>query len=92
MPDYEVFVRLRNDQPFTHVGSVRAPGDELALTAAKEVFTRRDQPIGLWIVQRAHIVCTDERDMELFRIGFAKEYRQPSYFSKRAMERKARAE
>ncbi|HEY8640739.1 MAG TPA: hypothetical protein VIL53_09570 [Solirubrobacterales bacterium] len=88
MRDYEVFVQLRRDQPYTHVGSVRAAGDKLAREAAKEVFTRRDNPIGMWVVDRRHILPSNELERELFRIGFEKEYRQPSFFSKRAMARR----
>lgn len=88
MLDYEVFVQMRRDQPFTHVGSVRAPSDELALEAAREVFTRRDNPVGLWVIQRQNIVSTSEHDLELFQIAYLKEYRKPSYFTKGIAARK----
>jgi ring-1,2-phenylacetyl-CoA epoxidase subunit PaaB len=88
MSDFEVFVQMRRDQPFTHVGSVRAQSDELALEAAKEVFTRRENPVGLWVINRQNIVAASEEDLELFKIAYRKEYRKPSYFTKRIAARK----
>ncbi len=81
MPDYEVFAQLRRDQAFTHLGSVRAATDELALLAAKEAYVRRDTPTGLWVVDREHIVSADPRDRDLFALAGSKTYRQPSYFT-----------
>jgi ring-1,2-phenylacetyl-CoA epoxidase subunit PaaB len=86
VPDYEVFVQLRPDQAFTHVGSVRAPSDELALQAAKEAYVRRDKPVGLWVVDREHIVSADPRDRDLFELAGSRAYRQPSYFTRRASD------
>lgn len=83
MADYEVFVQLRRDQAFAHVGSVRATSDDLALQAAKEAYTRRDSPVGMWLVHRKHILSFDPRDRDLFELAGGKEYRQPSYFTKR---------
>lgn len=82
MPDYEVFVQLRRDQPHTHVGSVRAANDELALQAAKEIYTRRDVPHGMWVVDRVNVLDFD-RDRDLFALAGAREYRLPSYFTRR---------
>lgn len=89
MPDYEVFVQFRPDEPFTHVGSVRAPGDELALLAAKEVYVRRDRPVGLWVIDRHHIVSADPRDRDLFELAGSRAYRLPSYFTRSAGDDRA---
>lgn len=81
-----MFVQLRPDTPHTHVGSVRAPSDELALQAAKEIYTRRDAPSGMWVVDRVHLLAFDAADADLFAIAGAKEYRKPSYFTRRRAE------
>lgn len=91
MADYEVFVQSRPETPHEHVGSVRAPSPALALQAAKEIYTRRDRPAGLWVVDRAHIVALDPADNDLFAIAQAKEYRQPAYFVRRLRERRVAA-
>lgn len=83
MPEYEVFVQLKRTTAFGHVGSVRAASDELALHAAKEVYVRRDSPLGVWVIDRRHILSFDPRDHDLFEIAGSKEYRQPSFFTKR---------
>lgn len=86
MPDYEVFIQLRRDQPLSHAGSVRAAGDELALHAAKEIYARRETPIAMWVVDRSRILSFDAADSDLFDIAGAKEYRLPSYFTRRYAE------
>ena len=44
---------------------------------------RRDTPFGMWVVERHNIVSFDPKDRDLFDIAGSKEYRQPSYFTKR---------
>ena len=73
-------------QAFTHIGSVRAASDELALHAAKEAYVRRDKPVGLWVIDRDHIVSADPRDHDLFELAGSRAYRLPSYFTKRASD------
>jgi|BEDMetMinimDraft_2_1075160.scaffolds.fasta_scaffold03187_2 ring-1,2-phenylacetyl-CoA epoxidase subunit PaaB len=86
--DYEVFVQPKSGQPFTHVGSVRASDDVLAMHFAKEVYTRRDNPSAIWVIRRDHIMMWN--DSELFNIAFEKEYRKPGYFAQRHLERKTK--
>jgi ring-1,2-phenylacetyl-CoA epoxidase subunit PaaB len=83
---FEVFVQNREDQPFTHVGSVRATDHALALVWAKEVYTRRSDCVGLWVAPRDAIWQTDPAARGLFRSGYEKEYRRPGFFSRRRRE------
>ena len=49
-PQWEVFVRARRGLSHTHVGSVHAADGETALQAARDLFTRRQEGVSLWVV------------------------------------------
>lgn len=49
-PRYQVFKQDRPDGPFEDVGSVHAPDAELALQNARDVYVRRPECAGLWVV------------------------------------------
>ncbi len=50
LPRYEVFVQEREGGPYLHAGGVHASDGELALLNARDVFARRPECRGLWIV------------------------------------------
>jgi ring-1,2-phenylacetyl-CoA epoxidase subunit PaaB len=49
-PRFQVFKQDREDLPFENVGSVHAPDAEMALQNARDVFVRRPECTGLWVV------------------------------------------
>ena len=49
-PRFQVFKQDLPDLPFENVGSVHAPDAELALQNARDVFVRRPECAGLWVV------------------------------------------
>ncbi|HET7009649.1 MAG TPA: hypothetical protein VFI11_02640 [Anaerolineales bacterium] len=50
LPRFEVFVQERRNGPHLNAGSVHAADAELALLNARDVFARRPECHGLWIV------------------------------------------
>jgi ring-1,2-phenylacetyl-CoA epoxidase subunit PaaB len=54
-PRYVVFQQDAPDAPYHYDGSVHAPDAELALLNARDVFTRRPDCIGLWVVRADRI-------------------------------------
>lgn len=56
-PRYEVFQQQRPDGPYQNVGSVHAPDAEIALQNARDVFVRRPQTVGLWVVPAGAILA-----------------------------------
>ncbi|MEK0084873.1 1,2-phenylacetyl-CoA epoxidase subunit PaaB [Benzoatithermus flavus] len=81
MPLWEVFVRARNGTAHRHCGSVHAPDAEMALQAARDLFTRRGEGVSLWVVPSSAIVASDpaEKDM-LFEPTASKIYRHPTFY------------
>lgn len=80
-PLWEVFIRARNGMSHRHVGSVHAADAELALQAARDVYTRRGEGLSIWVVPSREIVASDpgEKDM-MFEPTSSKVYRHPTFY------------
>jgi ring-1,2-phenylacetyl-CoA epoxidase subunit PaaB len=80
-PLWEVFVRAKRGLSHNHVGSLHAPDAEMALRNARDLFTRRQEGVSLWVVPSAEIVASDpgERDA-FFEPAADKIYRHPTFY------------
>jgi len=79
---YEVFVRPKAGLDHRHVGSVHASDGQMALTKARELFTRRMEGVSLWVMRSASIVASDPADSDvLFEPAKDKVYRHPTFYS-----------
>jgi ring-1,2-phenylacetyl-CoA epoxidase subunit PaaB len=78
---WEVFVRSRRGLSHTHVGSLRAADAHTALRNARDLYTRRQEGVSLWVVPTAEIVATspEEKD-EFFDPAGDKPYRHPTFY------------
>ena len=56
-PLWEVFVRAKRGLSHTHVGSLHAPDAEMALRNARDLYTRRQEGVSLWVVPAAAITA-----------------------------------
>ena len=54
-PLFEVFIRSRQGLEHKHVGSVHAADDAMALEHARDVYTRRQEGVSLWIMRSTAI-------------------------------------
>lgn len=80
-PLWEVFVRSRNGLDHKHCGSVHAPDPRLALQAARDVYTRRQEGVSIWVVLADNIVASDpDAKPELFDPAEDKVYRHPTFY------------
>ena len=50
-PLYEVFLRGKRGLNHVHVGSLHAPDDAMALRNARDVYTRRNEGVSIWVVR-----------------------------------------
>jgi ring-1,2-phenylacetyl-CoA epoxidase subunit PaaB len=80
-PLYEVFVRGKRGLNHVHVGSLHAPDDQMALHAARDVYTRRNEGVSIWVVRAADVVASspDEKD-PMFAPSGDKVYRHPTFY------------
>lgn len=80
-PLYEVFIRSRSGLSHRHVGSVHAADDRMALDHARDVYTRRNEGVSIWVVRSSEIVASDPADAaELFDPAADKIYRHPTFY------------
>lgn len=80
-PLWEVFIRPRNGLYHRHAGSLHAADAELALQAARDVYTRRGEGNSIWVVRSTDIHASDPSSAAaLFAPADDKIYRHPSFY------------
>jgi ring-1,2-phenylacetyl-CoA epoxidase subunit PaaB len=81
-PLYEVFVRSRAGLEHKHVGSLHAADARMAIEAARDVYTRRQEGVSLWVVPSAQIIASDPEEADaLFEPARDKVYRHPTFYA-----------
>ncbi len=80
-PLWEVFIRARRGLNHVHAGSLHAADAETALRNARDVFTRRNEGVSIWVVPSTEITASspDERDA-FFDPAGDKVYRHPTFY------------
>ena len=58
-PLFEVFIRSRAGLEHKHVGSVHAADARMAIEHARDVYTRRQEGVSIWVVPSAQIIASD---------------------------------
>jgi ring-1,2-phenylacetyl-CoA epoxidase subunit PaaB len=78
---WEVFVRPKRGLAHVHAGSIHATDAEMALRNARDVYTRRQEGVSLWVVPAAEITASspDEQD-SFFDPAADKAYRHPTFY------------
>ena len=56
-PLWEVFVRSKNGLEHRHFGSLHAADAEMALENARDVYTRRNEGVSIWVVESKNITA-----------------------------------
>lgn len=64
-----------------HVGSLHAADDGMALRSARDVYTRRNEGVSIWVVRSDAVTASspDEKDA-LFGPSRDKVYRHPTFY------------
>ena len=80
-PLYEVFVRGKRGLNHVHVGSLHAADDAMAVHHARDVYTRRNEGVSIWVVRADAITASspDEKD-PMFAPAGDKVYRHPTFY------------
>lgn len=80
-PLYEVFLRSKRGLNHVHVGSLHAADDEMALRHARDVYTRRNEGVSIWVARSAAIVASSPQERDPFFAPSAdKAYRHPTFY------------
>jgi ring-1,2-phenylacetyl-CoA epoxidase subunit PaaB len=80
-PLYEVFIRSKNGLNHKHVGSLHAADAQMAIQNARDVYTRRNEGVSIWVVEAKAITASNPDEKEaLFDPAEDKIYRHPTFY------------
>jgi ring-1,2-phenylacetyl-CoA epoxidase subunit PaaB len=80
-PLFEVFVRSKQGLEHKHCGSVHATDDAMALRLARDVYTRRQEGVSIWVVRSSAITASAPSDSAaFFDPAQDKIYRHPTFY------------
>ena len=80
-PLWEVFVRSKQGLEHKHCGSLHASDAQHALQMARDVYTRRQEGVSIWVIPSAQITASNPDDKgELFDPAADKIYRHPTFY------------
>ena len=78
---WEVFIQSKNGLAHKHVGNVHAADKVMALENARELYTRRNEGVSIWIVPSAKITASDLNNIsQTLENSENKIYRHPSFY------------
>lgn len=80
-PLWEIFIQANPGIPHKHVGSLHAPDAEMAIQNARDVYTRRNEGISIWVVEAKNIKASSPEDIgSFFEPANDKIYRHPTFY------------
>ena len=80
-PLWEVFIRSKQGLEHKHCGSLHAADASQAMHMARDVYTRRQEGVSIWVVRSVDIVASNPDDKgELFDPASDKIYRHPTFY------------
>ncbi|MCC6721861.1 MAG: 1,2-phenylacetyl-CoA epoxidase subunit B [Bacteroidia bacterium] len=80
-PLWEIFIRSKRGLSHKHVGSLRASDAQMAIENARDVYTRRQEGISIWVIESKNITASDPGEQDsLFDPSGDKPYRHPTFY------------
>ncbi|SFQ10518.1 1,2-phenylacetyl-CoA epoxidase subunit PaaB [Parafilimonas terrae] len=80
-PLWEVFIRSKQGLDHKHAGSLHAADAQMAIENARDVYTRRNEGVSIWVVESKYIHASNPDDAESFyEPASDKVYRHPTFY------------
>jgi ring-1,2-phenylacetyl-CoA epoxidase subunit PaaB len=80
-PLWEIFIRSKQGLDHKHVGSLHAVDAAMAIENARDVYTRRQEGVSIWVVESKFIHASNPDDAESFyEPANDKVYRHPTFY------------
>jgi ring-1,2-phenylacetyl-CoA epoxidase subunit PaaB len=80
-PLWEIFIRSKQGLDHKHVGSLHAVDAQMAIENARDVYTRRQEGVSIWVVESKHIHASNPDEAESFyEPANDKVYRHPTFY------------
>lgn len=80
-PLWEVFIRSKQGLDHKHVGSLHASDAQMAIENARDVYTRRQEGVSIWVVESKYVHASNPDEAESFyEPANDKVYRHPTFY------------
>ena len=80
-PLWEVFIRSKQGLDHKHAGSLHAADAQMAIENARDVYTRRQEGISIWVVESIYIHASSPAEANsLYDPANDKVYRHPTFY------------
>ena len=80
-PLWEVFIRSKQGLDHKHAGSLHAADAQMAMENARDVYTRRQEGVSLWVVESKYIHASNPVEAgEMYEPAADKIYRHPTFY------------
>ena len=80
-PLWEVFIRSKQGLDHKHVGSLHATDAQMAIENARDVYTRRQEGVSIWVVESKYIHASNPDEAgSLYDPANDKVYRFPTFY------------
>ena len=80
-PLWEVFIRSKQGLDHKHAGSLHAADAQMAIENARDVYTRRNEGVSIWVVESKYIHASNPEESESFyEPSTDKIYRYPTFY------------
>ncbi len=80
-PLWEVFIRSKQGLDHKHAGSLHATDAKMAIENARDVYTRRQEGISIWVVESKYIHASSPDDaVSFYEPANDKVYRHPTFY------------
>ena len=80
-PLWEIFIRSKQGLDHKHAGSLHAADAQMAIENARDVYTRRQEGVSIWVVESKHIHATNPDEAgSLYEPANDKVYRYPTFY------------
>ena len=80
-PLWEIFIRGQHGMSHRHVGSLHAVDAKHAIKNARDVYTRRNEGVSIWVVEASNIAASSPSAKgPMFDPSRDKVYRHPTFY------------
>lgn len=80
-PLWEIFIRSKQGLDHKHAGSLHAADAAMAMENARDVYTRRQEGVSIWVVESKFIHASNPDDAEaMYEPANDKVYRHPTFY------------
>ena len=80
-PLWEIFIRSKQGLDHKHVGSLHAVDAQMAIENARDVYTRRQEGVSIWVVESKHVHASNPDESPSFYDPMNdKVYRHPTFY------------